>query len=237
MKHIHNSIIFLFLISCAKKSENYFQPPIVDTTHLPNAIHRTYLALGHSYTIGQSVAQNDKFPVQTVQLLRQQNIDMATPDIIAITGWTTGDLLNALNSDPPQNNYSIVTLLIGVNNQYQGRSLDEYKTEFTDLLNKSILYAGNNKEHVIVLSIPDYGVTPFADGRDIDEIAKEIDDFNAANKTIALNAGVHYLDITSISREAKNDPSLLAVDGLHPSGSQYKKWSGLLAPIILQAIK
>ncbi|MEP7229741.1 MAG: SGNH/GDSL hydrolase family protein [Ginsengibacter sp.] len=212
----------------------------MDTAAIPNIADTTrkaYLALGDSYTVGSAVSATESFPLQTTQLLKQQSINIGTPEIFAVNGWTTLDLLNALNLNPPQNNYSIVTLLIGVNNQYQGRSLDEYKTEFTDLLNRSILYAGNNKEHVIVLSIPDYSVTPFANGRDTDEIVKEIDDFNAANKTIALNAGIHYLDITSISREAKNDPSLIAIDGLHPSGSQYKKWSELLAPVILQAIK
>ncbi|MDQ6845771.1 MAG: SGNH/GDSL hydrolase family protein [Bacteroidota bacterium] len=230
------SILFLSLISCAKKNDNtiiHAENPVapVDT------IHTSYLALGDSYTIGQSVPESDRFPLQTAQLLKQQNINITNPDIIAVTGWTTGDLLNALNTTPPAKNYSMVTLLIGVNNQYQGRSLDEYKTEFTDLLNRSISYAANNKNHVFVLSIPDYSVTPFARGGDTAKIAKEIDDFNAANKAITLTAGVHYIDITPVSREAKYDPSLIAGDGLHPSGAQYKKWSELIAPVIFKEIK
>lgn len=232
-KLVSIAIIFLFLSSCSKKNDNSAKPPPVAM----DTLHKTYLALGDSYTIGESVAASERFPVQTVKILRQQNIDIVDPDIIAVTGWTTGDLLNALNNDLPKNNYSIVSLLIGVNNQYQGRSLDEYKNEFTELLSRAITYAGNNKDHVFVISIPDYSVTPFAEGSDTAEIAKEIDDFNAANKAITLSEGVAYIDMTSISREFKNDPSLVAGDGLHPSGEQYKKWSELLAPVILQKIQ
>ncbi len=202
-----------------------------------DTIQKTFLALGDSYTIGQSVAANERFPVQTIQNLKNLHFSFSEPDIIATTGWTTTDLINSLNSNPPQHTYSVVTLLIGVNNQYQGKSLADYKNEFTELLNRSILYAANNPHHVFVLSIPDYSVTPFAQGLDTAKIAKEIDAFNAANKSISLNAGVHYIDITPISREAKNDPSLIAGDGLHPSGMQYKKWSDLLDPAITAEIK
>jgi len=232
-KFVCFSIIYLSLISCTKKNDGTFINPVTAL----DTIHKTYLALGDSYTIGQSVADTERFPLQTVQLLRAQNIDISNPDIIAVTGWTTTNLLNALdNNPPPKKTYSFVSLLIGVNNQYQGRSLDEYKTQFTELLTKAISYAGNNKNHVCVLSIPDYSVTPFARGSDTAKISKEIDAFNVANKNISLNAGVHYLDITPISSDAKNDPSLIAGDGLHPSGIQYKKWSDLLAPMMLQEI-
>ncbi|KAA9035539.1 SGNH/GDSL hydrolase family protein [Ginsengibacter hankyongi] len=236
---IYLPIIFLSLISCIKKNDSTFiNMPPVDTSDISkDTSTKTYLALGDSYTIGQSVPDYERFPVQTVIYLRAKNISIKDADIIAVTGWTTGDLLNALNNNPPKNNYSFVTLLIGVNNQYQGRTLDEYKTQFTELLNRSVAYAGNNKHHVFVLSIPDYSVTPFADGRDTMQIAKEIDEFNAANKTISLNAGVNYIDITPISRNAKNDASLIAKDGLHPSGIQYKKWVDLLVPSVLQQIK
>lgn len=227
------SILFLSLLSCAKKNDNSFQPP----SNSVDSIHKTYLALGDSYTIGESVAESERFPMQTVQLLKQQNIDIANPDIIAVTGWTTGNLLNALNNNPPKKNYSVVTLLIGVNNQYQGKSLNEYKTEFTELLLRAIKYAGDNTKHVFVISIPDYSVTPFAQGSDIAGIAKEIDAFNAANKAITLNEGVAYIDITPISREVKNDPSLVAGDGLHPSGIQYKRWSELIAAEVLPELK
>ncbi|MEP6926994.1 MAG: SGNH/GDSL hydrolase family protein [Ginsengibacter sp.] len=225
------TFVFLFIISCTKNNSNYIINPgiTLDTS-------KSYLALGDSYTIGESVSDTDRFPAQVVKLLREHKIDITNPDIIAITGWTTGNLLNALNSNPPKKTYSVVTLLIGVNNQYQGKSLNEYKTEFIQLLNSAISYAGNKKNHVFVLSIPDYSVTPFARGSDTGKIAKEIDAFNVANKDISLNAGVHYIDITPISRDAKNDPALIANDGLHPSGIQYKKWSELLVPIMLQEI-
>src|SRR5665213_1933510 len=193
-----------------------------------DTIHKTYLALGDSYTIGQSVDVNESFPVQTVQNLKNLHFSFSEPDIIATTGWTTADLINTLNARPPQHKYSLVTLLIGVNNQYQGKSLADYKIEFTELLNRSILYADNNPHHVFVLSIPDYSVTSFAKGSDTAKIAKEIDAFNAANKSISLNAGAHYIDITSISREAKIDQFLIAADGLHPSAIQYKRWCEIL---------
>ena len=128
------SIIFLFLSSCSKKNDNSAkQPPVAMDT-----LQKTFLALGDSYTIGDSVDETERFPAQTGQLLRQQNIDLANPDIIAVTGWTTANLLNALDDNPPKKNYSIVSLLIGVNNQYQGRSLDAYKNEFTELLSRAI---------------------------------------------------------------------------------------------------
>ena len=236
---IYFTVIFLSLISCIKKNDSTFisMPPVADTNTSKDTSTKTYLALGDSYTIGQSVPDYERFPVQTVINLRAKNISIKDADIIAVTGWTTGDLLNALNNNPPKNNYSFVTLLIGVNNQYQGRTLDEYKTQFTELLNRSIAYANNNKQHVFVLSIPDYSVTPFANGRDTMQIAKEIDEFNAANKNISSNAGVNYIDITAISRNAKNDASLIAVDGLHPSGIQYTKWVDLLVPSVLDKIK
>lgn len=232
-KLIGLSIIFLSLISCAKKNDNAFNYPenTVDTTK------KTYLALGDSYTIGESVDPSERFPSQTVNMLREQNIDVANANIVAVTGWTTRNLLNALNTTPPKNNYDIVTLLIGVNNQYQGKPLNEYKAEFTELLLRAVSYAGNNKEHVFVISIPDYSVTPFAQGPDRAKIAAEIDSFNAANKAITLNEGISYIDITPVSREVSNDLSLVANDGLHPSGVQYKKWSELIAAAMLPQLK
>ncbi len=221
-------IVFLLfaIVSCSKKN-------MVSTNPIdPSA--KNYLALGDSYTIGESVAVNERFPLQAAVLLRTQGIKINEPKIIATTGWTTKNLLDAINAVTLPTNYDIVSLLIGVNNQYQGRSIDEYKAEFTVLLNRSILYAGNKPSHVFVLSIPDYSVIPFAQNSDKAKIAKEIDEFNAANKTIAMQLGVNYIDITSISREP--DPSLIAIDGLHPSGKQYKRWADLLAPVIKAAL-
>ena len=208
----------------------------IKTPPLTSDTVKSYLALGDSYTIGQSVSESERFPNQTVQLLRNRNIKISDPEIIAVTGWTTTNLINALNSHPPQNNYSLVSLLIGVNDQYQARSIDDYKTEFTFLLNRAILYAGTTPDHVFVLSIPDYSITPFAQNSDKQKIASEIDSFNLANKTIAMQRGVNYLDITPISQAAKNDPSLIANDGLHPSGLQYKRWADLLAPMMKNSL-
>jgi len=191
------------------------------------------LALGDSYTIGQSVDPSENFPAQTADILRAHHLTVRDPDIIATTGWTTSDLIAAI-SGRYQRNYSCVTLLIGVNNQYQGRSTELYKNEFKSLLESAIRYAGNSKKHVYVLSIPDYSVTPFARKIDTSKIAKEIDLYNLINKTIALELGVNYLDITPISRESKNDPLLIAADGLHPSAKQYKKWAYLLAHMIMK---
>ncbi len=206
-------------------------PPLISDTI------KTYLALGDSYTIGQSVSEAERFPNQAVQFLRLDNLKISDPEIVAETGWTTANLTNGLNSSPPKNNHSLVSLLIGVNNQYQGRSVEDYKIEFTLLLNNAIKYAGFKPNHVFVLSIPDYSVTPFAQNSDDKKIASEIDSFNLANKSISMQLGVHYLDITPISREAKNDLSLIADDGLHPSGLQYKRWADLLAPMMNKVLQ
>ena len=221
-------ILLPALFSCSKSNINTMdQGSIPDTS-------KTYLALGDSYTIGQSVTEPERFPKQTVSLLRSQGIKINDPKIIATTGWTTKNLIDAINTTTLQNNYDVVSLLIGVNNQYQGRSIDEYKTEFTILLNRVIQYAGSKSTHIFVLSIPDYSVTPFASGSDKAKIAAEIGQFNVENKKISTQLGVNYIDITPISRE--NDPSLIASDGLHPSGKQYKRWVDLLTPMIKNVI-
>lgn len=206
---------------------------VADTT-----IRKSFLALGDSYTIGESVSASERFPEQTVKYLQEQGINFSSPEIIGKTGWTTGNLLNALaNAAPSKQTYDIVTLLIGVNNQYQHEPQPQYADEFLTLLNKAIQFAGNNKKRVIVLSIPDYSVTPFADGSDKALIAKKIDAFNAINKTIAQQAGVNYVDITGYTRMAATDASLIASDGLHPSGIEYKVWAYQLVPVIQTAIK
>ena len=232
MKGFIISFLYFTMVSCGKDTHNLITPP-----DLNNITMKSFLALGDSYTIGQSVGETDRFPIHTARMLNDNNIKISPPQIIALTGWTTSDLLNAINYNPPTNDFDIVTLLIGVNNQYQGKSLENYKVEFTQLLNKAIGYARQLPSHVFVLSIPDYSVTPFAVGRDTAKIAREIDEFNNANKTISIAAGVHYINITPISRMVKNDPTLIATDGLHPSGKQYSLWSQLLAPEIIQALK
>jgi len=188
-----------------------------------------YLALGDSYTIGEKVEEKDNFPNQTVQILKKSKKGFEDPTIIAKTGWTTDELQEKLAQVRLAIPFDIVTLLIGVNNQYRGRSVDEYAVQFEQLLQQAIGYAGGKKKHVIVLSIPDWGVTPFAVDRDRKKIAEEIDLFNATNKKIAEEYQVHYIDITPYTREATYDLSLVAEDGLHPSGKDYKRWAVLVA--------
>jgi lysophospholipase L1-like esterase len=197
----------------------------------------SYLALGDSYTIGQSVAVSDRYPVQTVKLLRPDSLDYSDPEIIATTGWTTADLLTAMQNTKFNHTYHVVTLLIGVNNQYQGRSRGEYSLEFTELVKRSITLAGGYPTHVIVLSIPDYSVTPFAQGLNTTNIAAQIDSFNAVNKMISQAYKLRYLDITGESRKAATDPTLIASDGLHFSGKEYGVWAGLLEPLIKEISK
>jgi lysophospholipase L1-like esterase len=194
----------------------------------------SYLALGDSYTIGESVLPADNFPNKTVSLLKKEGFDFLSPEIIAKTGWTTDELNNDIPNHVLLFSYDFVTLLIGVNNQYRGRTVENYKPEFENLLTQAIQFARGKNEHVIVLSIPDWGITPFAEVKDRKQIAKEIDEYNAANKKIAEKYRVHYIDITPFTKEAANDPSLLATDGLHPSAKEYKRWAEKVAAIIKQ---
>jgi lysophospholipase L1-like esterase len=251
IKTIIISLSALSLLLCCKKPEpevvSYTPAPSgpvipgTDTGQLPETdtgAIRTYLALGDSYTIGQSVPEKDRYPVQVVALLNSQKIKFSQPEIIAQSGWTTGNLLAKLASAPPLNaRYDIVTLLIGVNNQYRQRTQEEYRQEFTTLLTKAIQYAGNNSRRVFVLSIPDYSVTPFATGSNKDLISKEIDSFNVINKEISLLNNVNYLYITGFTRLAGANPSLLANDGLHPSGTEYSVWAQNLVPMIRDVLQ
>lgn len=181
-----------------------------------------FLALGDSYTIGQSVAVSERWPVQLEMALVYQGINVQETRIIAQTGWRTDNLKNAVNSQQPLTGYNLVSLLIGVNNQYQGGSLDTYAIEFEELLNTAISLAGGIKDHVFVLSIPDYAYTPFGNGSAY--ISDQIDLFNTVNRQITENYGVSYIDITPISRNGLIRPELVASDGLHPSGIMYGLW-------------
>lgn len=223
--------MLLGMIACSKDPQPNSSP-----VYNSNDSIRYLLSLGDSYTIGQNVSADQRFPNQTKGLLFLQNINLAQPLIIATTGWTTGDLLNALSASPPTRIYDAVSLLIGVNNQYQRRSQAEYRAEFEMLLAKCISYVGGRANRVFVLSIPDYSVTPFAQNMDTARIAREINEFNTINKQIALQYRVTYIDITPISREGKTDSSLNATDGLHPSGKQYLRWASLLAPLMKQVL-
>jgi lysophospholipase L1-like esterase len=187
-----------------------------------------YLALGDSYTIGESVDASERFPVQLARTL-----NLGDPVIIAKTGWTTDELNAAIDAANPQGPFDLVTLLIGVNNQYRGRPADEYRTQFAALLQRAIGFAGGHASKVIVVSIPDWGVTPFAEGRDRAKIAREIDLFNAINREEAQRAGAKWVDITPISR--RSDPALVAADGLHPSGKQYAEWTAAVSAAVSAA--
>ncbi len=197
----------------------------------------SFLALGDSYTIGESVAETERFPVQTVRLLRDRGIAIDDPKIVATTGWTTDELEKGIREARITGTFDLVTLLIGVNNQYRGRSVDEYREQFTGLLQQAIDFAGHRPGHVVVLSIPDWGVTPFAADRDTAAIAREIDAFNAVNKAIAAAQGVHWLDITPYTRAARQDTSLVAADGLHPSGKDYARWAADLAALSAEILR
>ncbi len=190
------------------------------------------LTLGDSYTIGESVLPQGDFPNQTVKLLKKDGYEFDPPEIIAKTGWTTDELQTAINEHTFLPKYDFVTLLIGVNNQYRGRTVENYKVEFEILLKQVIQLAENNTNHVIVLSVPDWGSTPFAEGRDRKQITKEIDEYNAVNKMIADKFKVHYINITPGTREAANDNSLLAADGLHPSAKEYQRWADQVSAFI-----
>ncbi len=197
----------------------------------------TYLALGDSYTIGEQVSSDENFPHQTVALLKKQGIEVSKPVIIATTGWTTDELAASIREHNITDTFSFVTLLIGVNNQYRGRDLENYKEEYTQLLDIAIRYANGHTQNVFVLSIPDWGVTPFADGKDRAQIAKDIDAYNAAKKEITLAHNCHYIDITDSTRKNGTTAEYLAEDGLHPSGKEYKIWAERLAPEVAKVLK
>ena len=210
--------------------------PITIETAMPTATPR-FLALGDSYTIGESVDPSERWPVQLAAAIRADGVLLDDPTIIAQTGWTTSNLLAQIEASKPQGPFDLVTLLIGVNNQYQGKEIESYREEFGKLLDISIALAGGDPGRVVVLSIPDWSVTPFAEGRERDRIRSQINQFNLVNQTESLAAGAHYVDITPISRQAAEDSSLLAADNLHPSGKMYAAWVALLRPTISEILQ
>lgn len=171
-----------------------------------------------------------------MRLLREQKINLDDPTIIARTGWTTAELSAGIDRAKPQGVYELVSLLIGVNNQYRGQSEVEYRQEFVALLQRAIAFADQKPARVLVLSIPDWGVTPFARGRDQTAISAAIDRFNAINRTETEQGGAQYVDVTPVSRQAVYDPALIARDGLHPSGKMYAEWARLALPVACQVL-
>jgi lysophospholipase L1-like esterase len=194
-----------------------------------------WLALGDSYTIGEAVAAHERWPAVLAQRLRQAGSSIDDPQIIAVTGWTTDELAQGMDATTLSPPYGLVTLQIGVNNQYRGRPADDYREQFATLLARAIMLAGERAARVVVVSIPDWGVTRFAreQGRDRAQIAAELDTYNAIARDEASRAGTRFVDITGISRQ---QPELLADDGLHPSAAQYAQWVVAIEPTVRSAL-
>lgn len=212
-------------------------PALLLITGIGQSQDLTYLALGDSYTIGERVDENQRWPVQLSRALQDSGIAIAEPRIIAKTGWTTLELEEAIartDLNPP---YDLVSLLIGVNDQYDGLDFTKYPARFRLLLKKALALAGGKKDHVFVISIPDYSVTPFGQKKNPDAIRKQLARYNATNKSIAEKLGVYYINITPGSREAARDSSLIAPDGLHPSGKMYTQWVEQIIPVIFLETK
>jgi acyl-CoA thioesterase-1 len=245
-KQIVTVILSIFLLSCSSEETPSETPvnPIPPTTQVPTtpiSASINYLALGDSYTIGQSVCETCRYPEQLKSSLKaiypQTNFSLK---VIATTGWTTSNLISAINTQNPDSNYDLVTLLIGVNNQYQHLDFSVYENEFPQLLNKAITLAKGDKKNVIVLSIPDYAYTPFAANytdSNRTKISDEIDQYNAYAEKICISKNVTFISITDITRQGLSNSSLVASDGLHPSELAYKMFIARIFPqvkIILQ---
>lgn len=231
------AIFFTFLFSCSSGDDNAntaAQQPENETID-----DLKYLALGDSYTIGQSVCETCRFPAQLKDSLQNKLEDNSIDlDIIATTGWTTSDLKSAISAQNLSNNYDLVTLLIGVNNQYQGKPFSQYEQEFPELLNTAINKAKGDKNRVIVVSIPDYAFTPFGQTTSNPErISQELNQYNAYAQSVAEQQGISFVNITDITREGLNDTALVASDGLHPSAKAYSRFVERLLPLALEKIQ
>jgi len=232
--NIKLAVLVMLLLACEKQDETIFVPQVIETQEFGEL---SYLALGDSYTIGESVANQDSFPKQLEKRLEVELNTTIQTRILAQTGWRTDNLLDAIATENLENSYDFVTLLIGVNNQYQGLSFVKYEEEFPELLKIAIQLAGNNPGRVVVVSIPDWGFTPFGNDRDQQKISSEIDNYNAYAKAESEVSEVRFVEITDITREGLDKPQLVASDGLHPSGEAYKLFTNRIAPIIADVLK
>lgn len=214
-------VVLLILTACSKKIT--LPQGSKSSAPMENSEKITYLALGDSYTIGESVSERERWPVQLVAALNKKGFNVADPKIIAKTGWTTGDLLAAIEKGTGQEKYDLVSVLIGVNNQYQGLSISDYEQDLHTIFKKAINLSSKGKNGVFVLSIPDYGATPFG-ASNAEEIGKEIEKFNAVLRRVTNDFGLPFYNITPISKMAKSQPDLVADDELHPSGEMYRLW-------------
>ncbi len=224
---------FSFLIACTSTSI----APTQEESMTAPIIPIRYLALGDSYTIGESVPSDKNYPNLLVSSLQANGKEVAAAQIIAKTGWTTDELNTAIQQANPDTTFHLVSLLIGVNNQYRGRSAEAYAPEFEDLLQQAIRFANGDKSKVFVVSIPDYAYTPFGQENDPTKISKGIDEFNAINRTITDQYQITYFDITPISRKGVAEPALVAADKLHPSGAQYQRWVELMIADVQKMVK
>ena len=197
----------------------------------------TILCLGDSYTIGEMVQLQKNYPYFTVQLLRDKGLNFSAPEILAKTGWTSDELQLSMKLYRFLPKYDIVTLLVGVNDQYRGKDIIEYKTQFEELLKHTITLANNKSDHVLVISIPDYGLTPFSANLDRNKISKEIEVFNSVNKALTIQYKTVYIDLTEESNKAQYDAELIAEDQLHYTTKMYKKWAEKLADVIAAQVK
>lgn len=224
--------VLLFMVGCSSSTEALK----TEGNEVPDSPENlTYLALGDSYTIGESVTEELRWPVQLVRQLREKEIKINAPKIIAKTGWTTDNLLNAMDANLEDVKYDLVSVLIGVNNQYQNKSIADYEEDLNTIFNEAIAFSKTGKDGVFVLSIPDYGATPFGSSN-AEEIGREIAEFNAVLKKVSENYGLAFYDITPISKMAKSDTSLVANDGLHPSGKMYALWVNLIVDEVFELV-
>jgi acyl-CoA thioesterase-1 len=243
-KQIVTIILSVFLLSCSSdETTPTTSPPVVTppkTTEPPIASKVNYLALGDSYTIGPSVCATCRFPEQLKASLSAMYSSSISLKIIATTGWTTSNLISAIDSQNPESNYDLVTLLIGVNNQFQHRSFSIYEKEFPELVNKAIMLAKGDRKNVVVISIPDYAYTPYGQalaGNQSGTISTEINQYNAFAEKYCNNNQIAFVSITEITREGLNNPILVASDGLHPSEAAYRMFVDKMMPKVKIALQ
>ncbi len=225
--------LLLFMMSCSSSSEA-LKPD--ESENLDSPDNLSYLALGDSYTIGESVTEEMRWPVQLVNQLRTKGEEINSPRIIAKTGWTTDNLLNAMDANLGNEKYDLVSISIGVNNQYQNKSITDYEADLNTIFTEAIGASNKGKEGVFVVSIPDYGATPFG-ASNAEEIGREVAEFNAVLEKVANQYGISFYNITPISKKAKSDRSLVASDGLHPSGKMYTLWVDLFIDEVLNKLE
>jgi lysophospholipase L1-like esterase len=236
MKLLNNStLLFLqfsllfFLFSNCHSKNNGLNPSKIEPI--------SYLALGDSYTIGTGIDVEENWPMQLSDLLKDNNLTVRNTKIIAANGWTTTDLKEGILYENPDSSYNMVSLLIGVNNQYQGLDIELYKTDFRELLEQSIAFANGDSGKVFVVSIPNYGVTPFGKLRDAEKVTREIASYNEIAKNISAEYGIPFVNITPISEMAEDDRDLLASDDLHPSAKMYGMWVKEIMPTVTQLLQ